>query len=50
MPYNMSQPTWAQQEMLELKKYRCLLRLSIGIEDANDIIDVLDKGLKEIFR
>jgi len=50
MPYNMSQPTWAQQEMLGLKKYSCLLRLSVGIEDANDIIDVLDKGLKEIFR
>jgi len=50
MPYNMSQPTWAQQEMLGLKKYGCLLRLSIGIEDAKDIIDALDQGLKEIFR
>ena len=48
MPYNMSQASWAQQEMLGLKKYRCLLRLSVGIEDVNDIIDTLDHGLKAI--
>lgn len=49
MPYNMSQPTWVQQEMLGMKKYRCLLRLSVGIEDANDIIDALHQGLRKIF-
>ncbi len=48
MPYNMSQPTWKQQEMLGMKKYRCLLRLSVGIEDAGDIIGALDHGLKKI--
>ena len=48
MPYNMSQASWAQQEMLGLKKYRCLLRLSVGIEDVSDIIDALDYGLREI--
>jgi len=48
MPYNMSQPTWKQQEMLGIKKYRCLLRLSVGIEDAGDIIGALDYGLKKI--
>jgi methionine-gamma-lyase len=48
MPYNMSQASWAQQEMLGLKKYRCLLRLSVGIEDVSDIMDALDHGLREI--
>ena len=48
MPYNMSQASWDQQEMLGLKKYRCLLRLSVGIEDVSDIIDALDYGLREI--
>jgi cystathionine beta-lyase/cystathionine gamma-synthase len=48
MPYNMSQSTWAQQELLGLKKYRCLLRFSIGIEDVKDIIGALDQGLAEI--
>lgn len=48
MPYNMSQATWAQQEMLGLKKYPCLLRLSVGIEDVNDIINALDKGLSAL--
>lgn len=50
MPYNMSQPTWIQQEMLGLKKYRCLLRLSVGIEDVHDIINALNYGLGEICR
>lgn len=50
MPYNTSQPTWEQQEMLGLKNYRCLLRLSVGIEDVEDIIDSLDKAFKEICR
>jgi cystathionine beta-lyase/cystathionine gamma-synthase len=49
MPYNMSQPTWAQQEMLGLKRWRCLLRLSVGIEDVSDIIGALDQGFKQIF-
>jgi len=48
MPYNMSQPTWEQQEALGLKRFRCLLRLSIGIEDVKDIIESLDQGLSEI--
>lgn len=48
MPYNMSQPTWKQQEALGLKRFRCLLRLSIGIEDVKDIIEALDQGLSEI--
>jgi len=48
MPYNMSQSSWSQQELLGLKKYGCLLRFSIGIEEAGDIIDVLDHGLREI--
>jgi cystathionine beta-lyase/cystathionine gamma-synthase len=48
MPYNMSQSSWSQQELLGLKKYGCLLRLSIGIEEAGDIIDALDHGLREI--
>jgi len=48
MPYNMSQSTWEQQEALGLKRFRCLLRLSIGIEDAKDIIEALDQGLSEI--
>ncbi|MGZ3514958.1 MAG: trans-sulfuration enzyme family protein [Thermodesulfobacteriota bacterium] len=48
MPYNMSQPTWNQQEALGLKRFRCLLRLSIGIEDVRDIIGVLDQALSEI--
>ena len=50
MPYNMSQPTWKQQEALGLKRFRCLLRLSIGIEDVKDIIEALDQGLSEIFK
>ncbi len=50
MPYNMSQPTWKQQEALGLKRFRCLLRLSVGIEDAKDIIQALDQGLGEISR
>ena len=50
MPYNMSQPTWKQQEALGLKRFRCLLRLSVGIEDAKDIIQALDQGLSEISR
>jgi cystathionine beta-lyase/cystathionine gamma-synthase len=48
MPYNMSQSSWSQQEHLGLKRYRCLLRLSIGIEEADDIIDALEHGLGEI--
>ena len=48
MPYNMSQASWAQQEMLELKKYPCLMRLSVGIEGANDIIKALDHGLSAL--
>jgi cystathionine beta-lyase/cystathionine gamma-synthase len=48
MPYNMSQSSWSQQELLGLKKYRCLLRLSIGIEEVKDIIEALDQGLREI--
>ena len=48
MPYNMSQSTWKQQEALGLKRFRCLLRLSIGIEDVKDIIEALDHGLSEI--
>ncbi len=48
MPYNMSQPTWKQQEALGLKRFSCLLRLSIGIEDAKDIVEALDQGLSEI--
>jgi cystathionine beta-lyase/cystathionine gamma-synthase len=48
MPYNMSQSSWSQQELLGLKKCGCLLRLSVGIEEANDIIDALDHGLREI--
>ncbi len=48
MPYNMSQSSWSQQELLGLKRYRCLLRLSIGIEEVDDIIDALDHGLGEI--
>lgn len=47
MPYNMSQSTWEQQEALGLKRFRCLLRLSIGIEDVKDIIGALDQGLSE---
>jgi cystathionine beta-lyase/cystathionine gamma-synthase len=50
MPYNMSQPTWAQQERLGLKQYPCLLRLSVGIEDPGDIIDALDKGFNGIWK
>ena len=48
MPYNMSQSSWAQQEALGLKRFGCLLRLSVGIEDAKDIIESLDKALREI--
>jgi len=48
MPYNTSQPTWEQQQLLGLKKYGCLLRLSVGIEDVEDIIDSLDQTFKEI--
>ncbi len=48
MPYNMSQSSWTQQEALGLKRFRCLVRLSIGIEDAKDIIEALDQGLSEI--
>ena len=48
MPYNMSQSSWSQQELLGLKKYGCMLRLSVGIEEADDIIDALDHGLREI--
>ena len=48
MPYNMSQSSWSQQGLLGLKKYGCLLRLSIGIEEVDDIIDALDHGLEEI--
>jgi len=48
MPYNMSQPTWEQQEALGLKRFRCLLRFSIGIEDVKDIVEALDQGLSEI--
>jgi cystathionine beta-lyase/cystathionine gamma-synthase len=48
MPYNMSQSSWSQQELLGLKRYRCLLRLSIGIEEVDDIIRALDYGLGEI--
>ena len=48
MPYNMSQPTWEQQEALGLKRFRCLLLLSIGIEDVRDITEALDQGLSEI--
>jgi len=44
----MSQSSWSQQELLGLERYRCLLRLSIGIEEADDIIDALDHGLGEI--
>jgi len=50
MPYNMSQSSWSQQELLGLKKYRCLLRLSIGIEEVDDIINALDRGLREIWK
>jgi len=48
MPYNMSQSSWKQQEALGLKRFRCLLRLSIGIEDVKDIIAALDWGLNEV--
>ena len=48
MPYNMSQSSRNQQEALGLKRFRCLLRLSIGIEDVKDIIEALDQGLSEI--
>jgi len=47
MPYNTSQPTWEQQEMLGMKNYKCLLRLSLGIENVEDIIDALDKALND---
>lgn len=48
MPYNTSQPTWKQQEMLGMKNYGCLLRLSLGIEDVEDIIASLDRAFREI--
>ncbi len=48
MPYNMSQSSWSQQGALGLKRFRCLLRLSVGIEDVRDIIEALDQGLSEI--
>ena len=48
MPYNMSQSAREQQEALGLKRFRCLLRLSIGIEEVKDIIEALDQGLSEI--
>ena len=50
MPYNMSQSSWTQQEALGLKKYGCLLRLSVGIEDTNDIIESLEEGFKAVCR
>ena len=50
MPYNMSQSSWAQQEALGLKRYGCLLRLSVGIEDANDIIASLDEAFRSVCR
>ncbi len=48
MPYNMSQSSWAQQEALGLKRYGCLLRFSVGIEDVEDIIASLDSALKKM--
>ena len=48
MPYNMSQSSWAQQEALGLKRYGCLLRLSVGIEEALDIIASLEEALREL--
>lgn len=48
MPYNVSHAAWAQQEMLGLKNYHCLLRLSVGIEDAEDIIKSLDTAFKTV--
>lgn len=50
MPYNTSQPTWEQQELLGLKQYGCLLRLSVGIEDVEDIMDSLAQAFAEICR
>jgi len=49
MPYNMSQATWDQQEKIELKRYPCLLRFSVGIEDVGDIIDALDQAFRKIW-
>jgi len=48
MPYNTSQPTSEQQEIIGIKKYSCLLRLSLGIEDAEDIINALDKAFRAV--
>lgn len=48
MPYNTSQPTWVQQEMLGMRKFGCLLRLSVGIEDVEDIRSSLDEAFEEI--
>jgi cystathionine beta-lyase/cystathionine gamma-synthase len=48
MPYNTSQALWEQQKMLDLKKYGCLFRLSVGIEDVGDIIASLDRAFQKI--
>jgi cystathionine beta-lyase/cystathionine gamma-synthase len=48
MPYNMSQSSWEQQEALGMKRFPCLLRLSVGIEDAEDIIASLEQGFAAI--
>lgn len=48
MPYNSSQPTPKQQELIGLKKYKCLLRLSVGIENPEDIINSLETAFKKI--
>ncbi|HEC76175.1 MAG TPA: PLP-dependent transferase [Thermoplasmatales archaeon] len=50
MPYNSSQPTPKQQELIGLKKYKCLLRLSVGIENSEDIINSMEFAFKKICR
>ncbi len=48
MPYNTSQTLRDQQKMLGLKKYGCLLRLSVGIEDIGDIVASLERAFEKI--
>ncbi|HEC82786.1 MAG TPA: cystathionine beta-lyase, partial [Thermoplasmatales archaeon] len=50
MPYNSSQPTPKQQELIGLKNYKCLLRLSVGIENSEDIINSMEIAFKKICR
>jgi cystathionine beta-lyase/cystathionine gamma-synthase len=48
MPYNTSQPSPVQQEMLGMRNFRCLLRLSVGLEDIEDIRNSLDAAFEEM--